>query len=49
MDEREALRQLSVDDLIGIILDLQAKVKQLEERDRRPPKTPDNSSIPSGQ
>jgi transposase len=49
MDEREALRQLSVDELIGIILDLQAKVKALEERLSRRPKTPDNSSIPSGQ
>jgi transposase len=49
MDERDALRQLSIDELIGIIMDLQAKVKQLEERDRRPPKTPANSSIPSGQ
>lgn len=49
MDEREALRQLSTDELIGIIVDLQAKVRQLEERNRRPPKTPDNSSIPSGQ
>lgn len=49
MDEREALQQLSVDELIGIILELQAKVKALEERLNRPPKTPDNSSLPSGQ
>jgi len=49
MDERDALRHLSTDELIGIILDLQAKVKQLEDRLNRPPKTPDNSSIPSGQ
>jgi transposase len=49
MDEREALRQLSIDELIGIILELQAKVKQLEDRNKRRPKTPDNSSIPSGQ
>jgi transposase len=49
MDEREALRQLSIDELVGIILELQAKVKALEERLNRPPKTPDNSSIPAGQ
>jgi transposase len=49
MDEREALRQLSTDELIGIILELQAKVAALEERLKRPPKTPANSSLPAGQ
>lgn len=49
MDERKALRQLSIDELVEIIVELQAKVKQLEDQHKRPPKTPDNSSIPSGQ
>lgn len=49
MDERKALRQLSIDELVEIIVELQAKVKQLEDQPKRPPKTPRNSSIPSGQ
>lgn len=49
MDERNALKQLSIDELVEIILALQAKVKELEDRLNRPPKTPRNSSTPSGQ
>jgi transposase len=49
MNERDALKQLSNDELVDIILALQAKVKALEDRLNRPPKTPHNSSIPSGQ
>ncbi len=49
MDERKALRQLNIDELVEIIVELQAKVKALEARLNRPPKTPTNSSIPSGQ
>jgi hypothetical protein len=49
MDEREALQQLNIDELSGTSLDLQAKVKQLEGRHKRPPKTSENSSVPLGQ
>lgn len=49
MNERDALKQLSNDELVEIIVALQAKVKELEDRLNRPPKTPRNSSTPSGQ
>jgi transposase len=49
MNERDALKQLSIDELVDIILALQAKVKTLEERLNRPPKTPRNSSTPPSQ
>lgn len=50
---REALSQLSKDELIDIILaqarqieTLSARVGELEARLGQPPKTPDNSSLP---
>jgi NMD protein affecting ribosome stability and mRNA decay len=49
MDERNVLKQLSIDELVEIILALQVKVKELEERLNRPPKTPRNSSTPPSQ
>ncbi|MFN2109436.1 MAG: IS66 family transposase [Anaerolineae bacterium] len=49
MDERNVLKQLSIDELVEIILALQAKVQALEERLNRPPKTPHNSSTPPSQ
>jgi transposase len=49
MDEQEALKQLSQDELIEIILELRAEIEQLKEQINRPPKTPKNSSTPSGQ
>jgi transposase len=49
MDERNALKQLNSDELVDIILALQAKVKELEDRLNRPPKTPRNSSTPPSQ
>ncbi len=49
MDERNALKQLNIDELVDIILALQAKVKELEDRVNRPPKTPRNSSTPPSQ
>jgi hypothetical protein len=49
MDEREAPQSFSLDELIRIILELQVKAKRLEARGQRPPKTPDNSSLPLGQ
>lgn len=49
MDERNALKQLNNDELVDIILALQAKVKELEDRLNRPPKTPRNSSTPPSQ
>jgi transposase len=49
MDERNALKQLDIDELVDIILALQAKVQELEARLNRPPKTPRNSSTPPSQ
>jgi len=49
MDERNALKQLNSDELVDIILALQAKVKELEDRLNRPPKTSRNSSTPPSQ
>jgi len=49
MDERNALKQLSIDELVEIILALQAKIQDLENRLNRPPKTPSNSSTPPSQ
>ncbi len=49
MDERKALKQLSIDELVDIILALQAKVQELEARLNRPAKTPRNSSTPPSQ
>jgi len=49
MDERNALKQLTVDELVDIIVELQARVKELEDRAKRPPKTPHNSSTPPSQ
>jgi len=49
MDERNALKQLNSDELVDIILALQAKVQELEDRLKRPPKTPRNSSTPPSQ
>jgi len=49
MDERNALKQLNNDELVDIILALQARVKELEDRLNRPPKTPRNSSTPPSQ
>jgi hypothetical protein len=46
MDERNALKQLNVDELVDIILALQAKVQELEDKLNRPPKTARNSSTP---
>lgn len=49
MDERNALKQLNNDELVDIILALQAKVQELEACLNRPPKTPRNSSTPPSQ
>jgi transposase len=49
MDERKALKQLNVDELVDIILALQARVQELEDKVNRPPKTPRNSSTPPSQ
>ena len=49
MDERNALKQLNVDELVDIILALQAKVQELEDKLNRPPKTARNSSTPPSQ
>jgi transposase len=49
MNERDALKKLSIDELVDIILALQAKVQDLESRLKRPPKTPRNSSTPPSQ
>jgi transposase len=46
MDERNALKQLNVDELVDIIVALQAKVQELEDKLNRPPKTARNSSTP---
>jgi transposase len=43
---REALEQLSKDDLIALVLALSARVAALEAAQGKPPKTPDNSSVP---
>ncbi len=49
MDERNALKQLSIDELVDLILALQARVRELEGRLNRPPKTSRNSSTPPSQ
>lgn len=49
MDERRALKQLTVEELVDIVLALQAKVQELEDKLKRPPKTPRNSSTPPSQ
>jgi transposase len=50
--DREALEQLSKDQLIELVLSLLQRVADLEARIAelsRPPKTPDNSSTPPSQ
>ncbi|GAB4444949.1 MAG: IS66-like element ISRhru2 family transposase [Anaerolineae bacterium] len=49
MNEREALLQLSKEELVAIILDLQQHVRALHDKVDRPPKTPTNSSTPPSQ
>lgn len=49
MDEREALLQLSKEELVAIILDLQHQVQALRDTMGRPPRTPTNSSLPPSQ
>lgn len=49
MDEREALLQLSKEELVAIILDLQQHIRELHDKIDRPPKTPTNSSTPPSQ
>jgi transposase len=46
---REALEQLSKDELIELVLNLLQRVADLEARLGQPPKTPDNSSTPPSQ
>ncbi len=46
---RDQLQQLSKDELIEVILSLEARVVALEGQQKRPRKTPRNSSKPSGQ
>src|SRR5919112_1447087 len=44
--EREALAELSREQLIELVLGLAARVAELEARLGGPPKTPGNSSVP---
>jgi transposase len=44
--ERDALAELSREQLIELILGLAARVAELEARQGQPPKTPGNSSVP---
>ncbi len=49
MNEREALLQLSKEEQVAIILDLQQHIRELHDKIDRPPKTPTNSSMPPSQ
>src|SRR5215213_4217469 len=44
--ERDALAELSREQLIELVLGLAARVAELEARLEQPPKTPGNSSVP---
>jgi transposase len=44
--ERDALAELSREQLIELVLGLAARVAELEARQNQPPKTPGNSSVP---
>lgn len=49
MEEKQALLELSKEELVEIILELQKQVQELRDQIKRPPKTPRNSSTPPSQ
>ncbi len=49
MNEKQALLELSKEELVEIILDLQKQIKELRDQINRPPKTPRNASKPPSQ